>query len=130
MRDSIPENGVYRKLSNGEWYTFVEDDNNQLWSTAGEAGYCPPPGSEEFTPGLTAGDWCVQLTIEDGGPNDDDGVDNRMIVDPGGVALPSMVSVSLRTSGGGAIGILEILGLLSVLLLLRTTVRRRRKGYL
>ncbi|WP_300482623.1 Ig-like domain-containing protein, partial [Shewanella sp.] len=31
--------------------------------------------------------WCVQLTLEDGGPNDDDGVANRTIVDPSGVSV-------------------------------------------
>lgn len=51
-------------------------------------GYCPPPGSDLWTEGLTAGNWCVQLLIEDGGPNDDDGLANGTIIDPSGVASP------------------------------------------
>ena len=37
--------------------------------------------------GLTEGHWCVQITIEDGGENDDDQLANNQIVDPGGVAV-------------------------------------------
>lgn len=98
---AIPANGIYRKFNDSMgWYTFIEDSNNLLWSTAGEAGFCPPPGSADFTPGLTEGHWCVQLTIEDGGPNDADGIVNRMVVDPGGVGI--LGSVSFTTRGGGA----------------------------
>jgi hypothetical protein len=84
----IPENAIYRKYSqtNG-WFNFVEDEQNQLSSTKGERGYCPSPGDISWSAGLTAGDWCVQLQIEDGGPNDDDGLANGAIVDPGGVAV-------------------------------------------
>ena len=84
----IPTGAVYRKYSgtNG-WGTFVEDADNQLHSAAGEQGICPPPASVQWSPGLTEGHWCVQLTIEDGGPNDDDGLANGTIVDPGGVSV-------------------------------------------
>ncbi|MFQ3234703.1 MAG: hypothetical protein ACI9C4_000254, partial [Paraglaciecola sp.] len=84
----IPQNAIYRKYNQTEgWFNFVEDDQNQLSSTKGERGYCPPPGDTRWSTGLTAGDWCVQLQIEDGGPNDDDGQANGAIVDPGGVAV-------------------------------------------
>src|SRR5690606_11810863 len=66
---------------------FVSNSNNQLMSSAGEPGYCPPPGDSSWQSGLTAGHRCVQLTIEDGGPNDADGLANGSIVDPGGIAL-------------------------------------------
>ena len=56
-------------------------------SSAGNSGYCPPPGAAEWQSGLTEGHWCVQLSIEDGGPNDDDGIANGTIVDPGGVSV-------------------------------------------
>ncbi|MCI2285845.1 tandem-95 repeat protein [Colwellia sp. MSW7] len=58
-----------------------------MHSTAGEQGYCPPPTSTQWTPGLTEGHWCVQLTIEDGGANDNDNLANGTIVDPGGVSV-------------------------------------------
>ncbi|WP_205298616.1 Ig-like domain-containing protein [Photobacterium alginatilyticum] len=87
QRRPIPANAVYRKYKDGlGWVDFVEGADNSLASTQGEAGYCPPPGDVSWTQGLTEGHWCVQLTIQDGGPNDDDGIANGNVVDPGGVA--------------------------------------------
>ncbi|WP_143483847.1 Ig-like domain-containing protein, partial [Pseudoalteromonas sp. 3D05] len=87
QRNPISANSVYRKLKEGAWVDFVTTGENQILSAAGEPGYCPPPGSNEWTTGLVEGAWCVQLQIVDGGPNDDDGIANRSIVDPGGVAI-------------------------------------------
>ncbi|WP_440875138.1 Ig-like domain-containing protein [Thalassotalea sp. PLHSN55] len=88
QRQPIPDGAVYRKFNETSgWGEFIQDANNYLHSSAGEPGYCPPPASEQWTSGLTAGHWCVQLTISDGGPNDDDGLANGTIVDPGGVAV-------------------------------------------
>lgn len=114
LLSAIPANATYRKLANGTWQTFIEDANNQIASAAGETGYCPPPGSSEYTPGLNQGHWCLQLTIEDGGPNDADGKINRMIVDPGGIAVLETTEVSLSTKGGGAIGLWQFVMLLMV----------------
>lgn len=84
----IPAGAVYRKYSKSKgWGTFFEDVNNQLHSAEGELGYCPPPASTKWSAALKEGHWCVQLTIEDGGPNDDDGLANGTIVDPGGVSV-------------------------------------------
>ena len=90
----VPQGAVYRKLfPDTGWGNFIENDTNSLWSTAGEPGYCPPPNSDKLDPdnvwtlGLTLGDWCVQMIIEDGGVNDDDGEINGNIVDPGGVGV-------------------------------------------
>ncbi|USD39152.1 Ig-like domain-containing protein [Ferrimonas sp. SCSIO 43195] len=89
QREAIPANAVYRKYRESQgWYDFVEDQNNQVHSAQGEPGYCPPPGSALWQPGLNEGSWCVQLTLTDGGPNDADGVANHRISDPGGVAVP------------------------------------------
>ncbi|MCR4533930.1 putative Ig domain-containing protein [Shewanella xiamenensis] len=88
QRSPVPANAVYRKFNaQAGWRDFVIDANNTVASTEGERGFCPPPGDSRWTSGLTEGHWCVQLTIEDGGPNDDDGVANRTIVDPSGVAV-------------------------------------------
>ena len=100
----IPVNGVYRKVQSGAWQDFVVDARNSVASAAGEPGFCPPPGDSAYSDGLTAGHWCVQLTIEDGGPNDADGSANNAIEDPGGVAerLSTSVSVTSRGGGGGS----------------------------
>jgi hypothetical protein len=98
----IPENAVYRKLMDSGWQDFVADERNSVSSSAGEEGICPPPGDASYEAGLIAGYWCVQLTIEDGGPNDADNLANNNIVDPGGVAgkLTQEVVVDVRGSGG------------------------------
>ncbi|MBY0417968.1 MAG: tandem-95 repeat protein, partial [Pararheinheimera sp.] len=88
QRLPVPINAVYRKFNDVTgWVDFVSNDRNSVSSTAGERGFCPPPGGAEWTAGLTEGHWCVQVTVEDGGPNDADGIANSAIVDPGGVAV-------------------------------------------
>ncbi|MDF3123447.1 Ig-like domain-containing protein [Rheinheimera sp. 1928-s] len=87
QRLPVPANAVYRKFSDVGWVDFVSNERNSVASTQGERGFCPPPGGVEWTEGLTEGHWCVQVTVEDGGPNDADGVANSAIVDPGGVAV-------------------------------------------
>ena len=82
----IPGNAVYRKyIPSSGWGDFEEDANNKLASAPGVAGFCPPPGDAAYTADLTEGDWCVELTIEDGGSNDADGRANGTVLDPGGV---------------------------------------------
>ncbi|WP_034900421.1 Ig-like domain-containing protein [Paraglaciecola psychrophila] len=84
----IGNNALYRKYSTANtWVNFTLDDKNSVASSEGELGYCPPTNHESWTPGLTLGHWCVQLLIEDGGPNDDDGLANGTIVDPSGVGV-------------------------------------------
>ena len=97
----IPDNAVYRKLLPTGWDDFKEDSKNSLSSAPGLQGYCPPPGDIAYTPDLTAGHWCVQLFIEDGGVNDADGLANQHIADPGGVAqFVKAETVEVRSSGG------------------------------
>ncbi|MFV8783032.1 choice-of-anchor U domain-containing protein [Microbulbifer sp. SA54] len=86
---AIQADASYRKYVSGNgWQAFVEDANNSLASAPGALGDCPAPDDVAYTPGLTEGHYCVQLTIEDGGSNDADGVANGSIKDPGGVAAP------------------------------------------
>ena len=89
QHNAIPIGAMLRKFSQDEqgetyWRDFVEvADTDMIRSAKGERGFCPPPGDgSDWTPGLSEGDWCIQLTLRDGGPNDDDGVENRVIVDP------------------------------------------------
>ncbi|MCP5092919.1 MAG: hypothetical protein GY949_18555, partial [Gammaproteobacteria bacterium] len=80
---------------------------NGLLSALGEEGVCPAPGDPAYVPGLNQGHYCVQLLIEDGGPNDGDGRRNGVIVDPGGVAIAVPTSTNApaasSSSGGGQI---------------------------
>jgi hypothetical protein len=116
QRQPIPAAPMYRKFARGVWDTFVEDASNVLMSAPGEPGVCPPPQSPEFRPGLNPGDWCVQLTLEDGGPNDADEIANGTIEDPGGVGTQHTASASGggNSSGGGSVDGYLILLLLSL----------------
>jgi hypothetical protein len=122
---AIPQNPVYRKLTPAGWNDFVIDANNALASAAGEAGYCPPPGDSSYSEGLTAGYWCVQLTIQDGGPNDADGIANHCVDDPGGVAEKLASQQSTTSSGGG--GSSDSLFLLWLISLSLWRIRTTRK---
>jgi len=115
---AIPENAVYRKLMPSGWQDFVVDANNSIASVLGAEGFCPPPGDASYTTGLTQGHWCVQLSIEDGGPNDADSVANNAVEDPGGVAQlkSEPINITITGSGGGSLSVwlLAVLGLFGV----------------
>ncbi len=100
---AIPADAVYRKLMPTGWQNFVIDANNSVASASGTEGFCPPPGDSSYTNGLTEGHWCVQLTIEDGGPNDTDGEVNQSVDDPGGVAVKTATPVEVTINGSGAL---------------------------
>jgi hypothetical protein len=129
---AIPADAVYRKFLDGRWRNFSENAFNQLHSAAGSPGYCPPPGDAAWTSGLVEGYYCVQLTIQDGGPNDGDGVVNGSIEDPGGVAsLLSTIDVvqnypDIRSSGKGSSG--GSVDLWWLLVVAGLIVRRRLPG--
>lgn len=112
------------------WQNFHENTHNQLASTQGEEGYCPPPGDAAYISGLTKGHWCVQLTIEDGGLNDADGERNRTILDPGGVgqATEAEVATPDNNSGGGGSGGGGATGIVLILIILGLWVLRVRRG--
>ncbi len=104
----IPNFPVYRKLMPTGWQDFVENNLNILSSAPGSKGTCPPFNDASFTPGLTPGNWCVRIAIEDGGPNDADSQINGRIVDPGGIANnpPTPINSSepiVKSNGGGGL---------------------------
>jgi hypothetical protein len=131
---AIPANAVYRKFQKGQWVNFISDTDNAVHSAAGNPGYCPPPGTADWTTGLTAGHLCVQLTIEDGGPNDDDGLVNSAVVDPGAVSEAKDVveppvkppeepaEVEVKAKRGGAMGEVWLFALAGLLLLIHRPV--------
>ena len=87
LKAPIPANASYRKYSMNQWSTFVENAKNFLHSAAGSPGYCPIPGSADWQAGLIEGYNCLQITLDDGGPNDADGIANNTIEDPGSVSI-------------------------------------------
>jgi hypothetical protein len=130
----IPAKAVYRKFDKNGWRNFVENASNSLHSTAGQAGFCPPPGDASWEPGLKPGYYCVQLTLEDGGPNDTDGLVNAAIADPGFVGVevavepPPPAPVQNITSSGKKRGGSLDASLLALLGLLVAAHSRRRTG--
>lgn len=85
---AIPSDAEYRKFSTSAgWQTFEASSLDRVASARGTAESCPAPGSSEYAPGLAAGDYCVELTITDGGANDADNRADGVVRDPGGVAV-------------------------------------------
>ncbi|WGL15030.1 PQQ-binding-like beta-propeller repeat protein [Microbulbifer bruguierae] len=90
----LPTARYVKYQPNVGWVDFVEDGANAVATAPGMQGVCPAPGDGSYQAGLNEGDFCVQLTIQDGGPNDADGVANGVVVDPSAVAtmeLPAPV---------------------------------------
>jgi hypothetical protein len=114
LTETTPFWSLYRKYdeTTGTWGSFVIDGRNDVKTAPLEqaSGECPGPGdgaydrpvSGTLADKLRDGDSCVQLNIEDGGPNDADGAVNSSVSDPGGVAEVQGSSLpSPETSGGG-----------------------------
>jgi len=95
---AIPDPSAYRKLRTGLWQDFTVDSRNGIATAPARTGACPSPGDPVYVTGLNAGDDCIQLRIEDGGPNDGDGLTDGTIRDPGGLAVP----VNVTLAGGAA----------------------------
>lgn len=101
----IPEDAVYRKFNSRDgWFTFVENAHNAIMSAPFDAnGNCPETDSSLYLNGLTPGDNCIQLIIQDGGPNDADLTANGLIKDPGVLSarLPNrspLINVAQQTT--------------------------------
>lgn len=86
----IPAEAVYRKFeAERGWFTFVENENNQIYSADFDSnGNCPAMNSSAYARGLNQGDTCIKLIIQDGGPNDTDNAANGVIKDPGVLSIP------------------------------------------
>lgn len=81
------QQSVYSYTPAFGWRTFLEDNNNVVATSMRLGDYCPPPGSSNYQPGLQAQFECLQLTLEDGGPNDADGYRNGNISFNGGTLV-------------------------------------------
>jgi len=86
---SFPADAMYRKYNTViGWYNFVEDDKNTVSSAKKDMnGNCPSANDDIYTQGLTQEDNCIELVIEDGGPNDADFEVNGSVEDPGAVVI-------------------------------------------
>lgn len=92
----IPDNAVYRKYDGANWGGFKIDNINNVSSAAASSTgpvTCPAPGDAAYREGLNTGDTCIQLTMNEGGPNDADGQVNGTLVDPGGIATTNQFDV-------------------------------------
>ena len=83
----LPEKAIYRKYNTRDgWFTFVENAKNSVSSALTDNnGNCPVAYDASYNAGLTVGDDCIQLIIEDGGTNDADFEVNGSVEDPGSV---------------------------------------------
>jgi hypothetical protein len=118
----LPVGAVFRKYDPVTgWRNYSVDVANGIASALGSPGVCPPPGDNTYTPGLTVGNNCIQLTIQDGGPNDADGVVNYTVKDPSGIAKASVTASTSSTppasSGGGTMDWPALMGLAVLALL-------------
>ncbi|MGI9303450.1 MAG: Ig-like domain-containing protein, partial [Gammaproteobacteria bacterium] len=107
--EPVPAQAVYRKFTpaNG-WQDFAANGTDAVASAPGALGECPPPRDAAYAPGLAEGDWCVRLTLTDGGVNDADASRNGLIKDPGGVGVAGPAG-GVFTSVGGAMSKLWLL---------------------
>ena len=92
LSSAVPEDAVLRKFidANVGWQAFVENATNAVSSATAAIGTCPESGSASYTAGLVLGATCIQLMIEDGGPNDADGAADGTVTDPSGVGVPAI----------------------------------------
>ena len=121
---ALPNGAVYRKYDpNLGWQDFVVDGNNQIASALGLPGECPLPGDVAYSGGFTAGHHCIQLTIQDGGPNDMDGIANHVIEDP--AQIVSVAAAPKPANGGGGGGASSLWWMLLVLGLMGRIARRQ-----
>jgi len=93
----------------------------------GESGACPEPGSSAYRSGLHYLDNCVQLTIQDGGPNDTDNRADGVVRDPGtvGVSLSDPETEEVKDGSGR---MTPLLLLTMFMLFAFASWRRRREG--
>ena len=90
LATTVPAGAVFRKFmgTNIGWQEYAVNATNSIATTFSAGGACPEPGSSLYADGLNSGDTCVELLIEDGGPNDTDGAADGTVTDPSGLAVP------------------------------------------
>ena len=96
----IPKNAEYLKYdTNRGWRAFSSDDKNKVYSALStSAGICPSINNALYKERLKEGDNCIQLMIEDGGANDNDGLVNAEVLDPSGIAVKEEKTNDVETN--------------------------------
>ena len=101
LSQKIPTSPVWRIVNpaTGVWRTFLEDVNNIVKSATGTSDACPAPGAVAYAAPPTPGHFCLQLTIQDNGANDNNATAGT-ISDPGGITTgtPAVALADTRTS--------------------------------
>ncbi len=112
LTEPVPFWSVYRKFdpATNQWRPFVVDGRNDVKLAPFDDGLCPEPGAGDYkvpdTNSQLAGKLqentnCIQLTVEDNGPNDTNPAVGT-VADPSGVAAVSAPPLpDPDTSGGG-----------------------------
>jgi|GEM_PF-5780933 len=125
LDQAVPEEAIFRKFDPQKgWYNFEVNSKNTLRSAPGSEGFCPSIGDASYTDGLTAGHFCLLVSIEDGGPNDIDGKANGEVIDPSAVGTPIDEKQYTVATEGGSFGWPWLLMLLVAPLARRATSAR------
>ena len=123
------EGASYRKFIHDSWTEFVVTGDDNVRSAMKIDGICPPPLDDLYQAGIAKFSECIELTLTDGGPNDNDGMVNGVIKDPGGVGVssesnqPPPEKPTTSSKGSGQMPA-YLLWLLMILLFIRTKNRR------
>ena len=129
LQSAIPQDARYRKFNPATgWSDFVVDANNLIASASGELGACPEPASSAYLSGLNYLDNCIQVTIQDGGPNDTDNRVNGVINDPATVGLTLTEPEGFEEVEEGSGGRVSPLLLAVLLMLGGLAFWRRQRG--
>ncbi len=99
LASPLPAKALYRKYNPNTrtWGNFDTSGGNAVSSAPGSPGTCA--SGLTYTPGLTQGNYCVELTIVDNGTNDSNPTAGA-ISDPGGIATGTLsATTDTRTSG-------------------------------
>ena len=111
LSSGAPEGAIVRTYlgDNIGWQDFTLDASNTISSAVAVEGACPAPGSDLYVDGIVLGANCLHLSIEDGGPNDSDGLIDGTVTNFSGLGLkvvtgpaaPSPKAKVYSHSGGG-----------------------------
>lgn len=96
LPEPLPANAVFLRYVNDHgWQLFIGNTANQLKSAAAVGGVCPDTESPSYVNGLLEGNDCVLIILEDGGPNDADGLADGLIEYLGAAAIVSIPEPSI-----------------------------------